>query len=473
MKNSLLKNFFSSGLQAISVQVLGIAFFFVISKYLPKEDFGIINWATAISVSLTTLLSFGLDQVVVRRIAASKSSDWAATAYLLHTIGGSVITLTVLLFIYVLFPEHTVSLKYLICFFGAQALIFIANPLKLFLNAKQNFTPYAIIAVFSNLIKIILAIFLIVSHKLSIPNVYFILIACAALEFLSLGVYLARKRELHLSFKKDAYIKLIKEAFPQYVSVIFDQGLARMDWILLGQITTFAITAEYSFAYRASEIARVPIIIIAPLILNMFARLLLSGNRLDKEKQYQVTQFYTIEIFSSVLLTLFLNVLWSPVIDYVFKGKYGTINANEFLVLSLCIPLMFVINLFWTLGFSAKKYRQISFITFLSAICNLVLNLILIPRFAGLGAAIAFLGSTALQLTCYYLLVKKYVMKFPVASFFLFFLFAAISFIVSTSFFSNVILQVLIAILLYVLISVLTRRINKGHLFTLRLFLKK
>jgi O-antigen/teichoic acid export membrane protein len=473
VKNSLLKNFFSSGLQAISVQVLGIVFFFIISKYLPKEDFGIINWATAISVSLTTLLSFGLDQVVVRRIAASKSSDWAATAYLLHTIAGSVITVTILIAISFFLHEHISSLKYLICFFAAQALIYIANPLKLFLNAKQNFTPYAVIAVFSNLIKIILAIFFITGGTLSIPGVYTILISCGILELISLSVYIARKKALHLSFKKDAYFKLIKEAFPQYISVIFDQGLARMDWILLGQFTTFAITAEYSFAYRASEIARVPITMVAPVILNLFARLLLSGNRLNKEKQYQVRQFYTIEIFGSVLLALLLNILWSPVVDYLFKGKYGTVNAGEFMVLSLCIPLMFVINLFWTLGFSAKKYRQISFITFLSALLNLILNLILIPRYAGLGAAFAFLSSTLLQLICYYLLIKKYVMTFSMINFLVFFLIAVMSFIVCTTFFTNIILRCLIAVLLYALISVVFRRINKGHLYTLRLFLKR
>jgi O-antigen/teichoic acid export membrane protein len=80
-KNKLVINFFSSGLQAIAIQVLGSLFFYFISVYLTKTDFGAISWINAVCLFITTLLGFGLEQVVVRRIAASNRSDWAAGAF--------------------------------------------------------------------------------------------------------------------------------------------------------------------------------------------------------------------------------------------------------------------------------------------------------------------------------------------------------------------------------------------------------
>jgi len=48
-------------LQAISVQVLGAFFFYFISVYLSKSDFGIISWTNAVSILITALLGFGLE----------------------------------------------------------------------------------------------------------------------------------------------------------------------------------------------------------------------------------------------------------------------------------------------------------------------------------------------------------------------------------------------------------------------------
>ena len=72
----------------MAIQVFGVLFFWVISFYLPKDEFGIISWANAVSMFLTTILSCGMEQVIVRRIAASSRSDWAAAAYFFHTIAG-------------------------------------------------------------------------------------------------------------------------------------------------------------------------------------------------------------------------------------------------------------------------------------------------------------------------------------------------------------------------------------------------
>ncbi|MEI8278325.1 MAG: oligosaccharide flippase family protein [Bacteroidota bacterium] len=473
MKNKTLINFFSSGIQAIAVQVLGVVFFYIISLYLSKNDFGLISWANAVSIFATTVLSFGLEQIVVRRVASSSSSDWAAAAYLWHALIGSTITLLLLFCMYNFMSEPSSAIKYLLWFFIAQSVIYIGVPLKQYLNAKEIFTPYAIIAFFSNVCKVGLVLMLVYIQRLTINNVAYILIICAGIEFVSLIIYIINKTDFHFLVKITAYKKLLKEAAPQYLSVLFDSSLSRMDWILLGVLSTKAITADYSFAYRAYEIARLPLLVIAPLIMPKFARLLSSRNGLDTDKQSQISSFFTIEMFLSIIITLVLNILWSPFIDHVTNGKYGFSNSIEFMILSLCIPLQFFMNLLWTLCFTSRMYKPISIITVVSAIGNIFMNLILIPLYKGEGAALAYFFTTLFQLIGYYILVRKHIMSFPIISFGILLVIGVIVYFVSSHIGQSVILQVLLAVVLFTLISVALKQITKNHISILQLYLKR
>jgi O-antigen/teichoic acid export membrane protein len=474
MGGKILSKFLSSGVQALAIQVLGIFFFYFISLYFSKDNFGLISWANAISMFLTTLLSFGLEQVVIRRIAVSKTSDWAAAAFMLHAFLGSIIMLLIIFLLHFLFKTQT-SLAYLPLFFTAQAIIFIASPLKQFLNAKEKFAPYGIIALLSNFAKIMAAIVLQRKGILSINSIIYVLIVSAVFEFAALLFYILNNRTFHFSFRSrlSAYRKLIKEASHQYIAVIFDSSLSRMDWILLGIMSTNAITADYSFAYRAFEIARLPIAIIAPVILPIFARMLTQNNKLDPGKKDTMKDIFAIEMFVAISLVILLNIIWVPVISSITHGKYGASNSIQFFVLSLCIPLHFFINFLWTLSFAGKKYRQVSTITIISAVSNVALNLMLIPMYGGKGAAIAFLLTCIIQATGYYKLVSKEIIIFPIRNLFILFLIGATVFYLSGIMCSIVLVRLIVALGLYVSASIVFRQINARQFASLRILFKK
>jgi O-antigen/teichoic acid export membrane protein len=474
VKNTIFNKFFSSGIQAIAVQVLGIFFFYFISLYLSKENFGLISWANASCVFLTTILSCGMEQVIVRRIAVSKTSDWSAAAYLFHSFIGSVILFLAIIALHS-FYKNSVSLSFLPLFFLAQSIIYIASPLKQFLNAKEKFTPYGIIALLSNSAKLLTVFFIVKKNALSIGNIALVLIIFAVFELLCLLIYILSKPSFNfkLRFKFNAYLKLLKEASPQYIAVIFDSGLSRMDWVLLGIISTNVVTADYSFAYRAFEISRLPIAIIAPVILPYFSRILIQNKKFDSEKKTFISKLFTIEMFFAVCLILGLNILWTPVISYITHGKYGASNAIQFLILSLCIPFQFFINLLWTLCFAGKRYRSVSIITITSACCNLMLNLVLIPFWGGNGAAIAFLITSIIQASGYYSVVAREFVTLPIKRATLFFLIAIIIYFLSCLLTNIIILRFFIAIVLYIVTNIFLRQIDKSYLVSFRLLLRK
>ncbi len=460
-------------MQAIAVQVLGSVFFYFISVYLSKESFGTISWMNAVSFFLLTILGFGLEQVVVRRIAASKTSDWAAAAFFIHTIVGFIITFLLLVVLSNIFKNQSAIYHYLPWFFAAQGLIYIGIPLKQFLNAKELFTPYGIISVVSNTGKIIAVCCLQQLEQLDTATVVVVLICSAVFELCCLLVYLVAKTNFSFKLHFKAYLKLIKESSAQYLSVIFDMSLSRMDWILLGIMTTNVVLADYSFAYRAYELARLPMLIIAPILLPRLSRLLASGKKLGNIQQFYINSFSTVEQFFAVLIPLMLNILWVPLISMITKGKYGDSNAVQFLILSLCIPLQFFINLLWTLSFGGKKYKQVTSITIICAATNIVLNLLLIHQFKGLGAAAAFFITTVLQGGLYYRLVNKQVMNIALKPIVIFMLSAIVIYVSATNIPVNFLLQLLIAVALYVGFAFASKQMTRQHLLNFKHFLSR
>lgn len=473
MKNKLFVKLFSSGLQAVAVQILGAVFFYLISLYLSKDTFGIISWMNAVAMFLTTLLGFGLDQVVVRRIAVSRQSDWAAAAFFAHSITGTLIAFFLLLLLQSL-SYHQSIYRLLPWFFAAQGLIYIGIPLKQFLNAKERFMPYGIIAVVSNTGKIATAWILFRNGQLDIHAVMLILIGWSAFELACLLIYLLIKTTFSVRFPVKAYIKLLKEAATPYLSVLFDMSLSRTDWILLGAITTNTILADYSFAYRAFELARLPMVIIAPIILPRLSRLMAANNnRPNADTQQSINTFGAVELFFVLLIPLILNILWEPVVSLITNGKYGHSDAKEFLILSLCIPMQLFVNLLWSACFGARKYRPVTSITITCAVANLSLNLAMIPIWGGIGAALAFLLTSLLQCGLYYRLVRKQIMAIQLRPLAWFIVTAVVAYIIAVHLPVNFMIRLVVVVVLYLLTNILSKQITKQQLYHFKSFLTR
>jgi O-antigen/teichoic acid export membrane protein len=467
LRNKAFIRFFSSGLQALALQVLGSIFFYVISVYLSKDSFGAISWMNALSIFITAVLGFGLEQVVIRRIAASQRSDWAAAAFLFHSLAAFGATLVVLWLLSLVLRSDIYQL--LPWFFIAQGLLFLGIPLKQFLNAKEKFTPYGVIAIISNSLRVCGAFYLVAVHELQIHSIIVVMICTAGGELMALLIYVITKTDFSFKFRFQAYKKLLKEATAQYVSVIFDMSLSRMDWLLLGFMASKSVLADYSFAYRAYELSRLPMLIIAPVILPRLSRLMVS--KPSGKLQEQVNSFNTAELLLAMLLPLVFNILWTPVVGMITGGKYGATNAMEFLILSLCIPLQFFINLLWSISFSVKKYKAVSSVTVACAITNIVLNLIFIPLLNGIGSAVAYLITNILQAVLYYRLVNKHVMHISLRPFVILLPAALSGWFITSSINIHFLLRLLLGIAFYLVVAVISKQLSRHTIQNSKQFL--
>ena len=408
-KQKLIKDISANAVQTIAVQVFGILIFYFTSKYLPKDQFGDLNWSMATCATAIAICSLGLDLIFVKKVASGENVLMFARIHLFHTVltGVFLIVLTGILTA-LIYPGFGRAHPVFLFVLASLSLSNIANSFKLGLNGLESYGKLARISVVANSVKLLLILAVFLAGNFSVLNVTLVFILTSLAELILSYYFL--KRELNHKIRPalvvTEYKYFILESLPQLGVVLFDSALARIDWILLGIIGTAAVTAEYSFAYKIFEISKLPMLIIAPVLLTRFSNIF-KDNEILASSSSSINLFFRIEMFVIMLIPVFLVVTWSPIIDFFTDGKYGAANETTFLILSGCVPMHAVINFLWTIGFVKGRLKPIMVITIIVSVINVVFNLLLIPYYAGEGAALAFLLSTITQLILYIIFIRK------------------------------------------------------------------
>lgn len=398
MRSKLVQNLSVNALQLVFNQLFGLVIFYLLSKGLDKGDFGRINLALAILLAAFNILSLGIDQLIIKRIAAGANIQNTLSLYIFHVLLTGISFYGLLWLGGLLFP-HTDTYN-LILFIGAgKLLIFFSAPFKQIANGMERFKLLAYMSVGSNLVRCTCLLVFTFLHWITIQTVVIIFVAGDLAELLVCILLFKQGIKARLSVKWDKvnYMKLLAEALPQTGVVMITSALARFDWIFIGFILSAVKLAEYSFAYKIFEVATLPLLAIAPLLIPLFTRLF-QQQKADPEA---LRFLIRIEIIIAAFAALVLNVCWGPVIDWLTAGKYGAVNVTTIFILSLCMPLLYVNNFLWTIHFTQGRLRMILTSFVITLVVNIAGDIILIPFYRNEGAAFAFLLSCLAQ-TIYY-----------------------------------------------------------------------
>ncbi|MES2372751.1 MAG: oligosaccharide flippase family protein [Bacteroidota bacterium] len=404
MNNKLIKDISASTFQVILNQLFGLLVFIITSRYLAKSVYGELNWSLAILTFITTLLSLRLEQVVVRKVASGDDPSKILSIFLGHTIFFGTLFYIILLagsfFIPSFFNHHSLLLILAV----SHLLSFFSMPFKQLATGKEKYDRLAIMSSTANLIRVVWLVCIILVSSLDIQALLMVYIVSSVAELVISIIIVRIDLRIHITTKgllKDYFI-LMRESLPQIGVVFLNACIARIDWILLGLFSTQVITAEYSFAYKVFELSPVPMLIIGPILLTRF-----SGYFRDhsveslKEHRVELSFFIRAEMILATFLPLIINIIWTPLIDMLTQNKYGAVNQTTFLLLSLCIPFQYLINLFWTIHFSQNHLGLILRITGITCIVMVAGDLLLIPLINAKGAAIVYLISTVIEYFLY------------------------------------------------------------------------
>lgn len=400
MGGRLLKSLSANSSQLIVNQALGFGIFYLLSVHLDKNGFGGINFVLAILLAAFNILSCGIDQLVVKKIASGGSIPAVVSMFSAHVLISGLLFYAGLLAAYFLLPRQA-GVCYLLLLVGmGKLLVYFSLPFKQAMNGAERFTVLGVMSVVSNLVRFVCLVTLSLIGHLDLFSAVIVFICGDAAELIvCVFLYIFNtKIPLTVQWDRRAYLALLKEAVPQSGVVIITSALARLDWIFIGLMVSAAKLADYSFAYKIFEVSSLPLLVVAPILIPRFARMFSNGNVQSIELFFLIR----IEMVVAGFTGLLLAVCWTPLADVLAAGKYGSVNQHTIDILSLCLPFLYFNNFFWTIYFVQGRLKMI-FVSFLLTFgVNLAGNIVLIPLMHNEGAALAFLLACISQAVYYF-----------------------------------------------------------------------
>ena len=399
MKKKLTYNFTVNLIQVAVNQFFALLIFFIISSYLSKDSFGSINLALAILMAMFNILGFGIDQLIIKKIAAGENPQLNLSLYCFHTLFWGCIFYGALVIGCCLQPALFYNYPVLLLLGLGKLAVYFSTPFKQAANGMERFGLLACMSVVSGVLRGCILLLYAFLHRVTPQVVIAVFIAGDIAELLVTVLAFSFKTKLLPRFQIlfADYRRLLKEAMPQAGVVLITSALSRFDWIFIGLTLSASRLAEYSFAYKLYEISTLPLLALAPLLIPRFTKMFSDGEFDTRAAQCLVR----IEMIGAALIVLILNICWQPVIDLLTAGKYGRVNQYTIFILSLSAPLIYLNNFYWTMYFAQGRLKMI-FRSFVLSLCvNVALDLALIPFFKNEGAAISVLFSLAAQYVFY------------------------------------------------------------------------
>ncbi|MBI2327131.1 flippase [Candidatus Curtissbacteria bacterium] len=184
-------------------------------------------------------------------------------------------------------------------------------------------------------------------------------------------------------FKMNYTKTLFSKAWPVGVALIVNLIYFRIDVFILAYTRSSVEVGNYGLAYQFFEATlAIPIFFanaLYPLLNNLF-------NQNLEEFQRQTRSWLKLLTLFSVFPTIGLFII-AYLIPVIFQGRFtGSVSALQ--ILSIGLPLFFISALFWHILIIYDRQKYLIYIYATGAIFNLVTNLIFIPVYGYLAAAI-------------------------------------------------------------------------------------
>jgi polysaccharide transporter, PST family len=363
----------------------------MVVRYLGPTGFGTFSYAMAIYGLFNILSNLGLDYLVVSDIALSKDirteEQVLGTSFLLK-VGASLVTTIAATGYAWLTHSHEATVIAIVAMLSVASIAQGFDVIDYFFQAKTlsrlTVLPQLIVFLFSIMARAV-AVWL----KCSLLT--FGIIASLEIVATELGfafIYFHRHRNLtSWSFSKARAISLIQKSWPLTIASLLITVYMRSDQVLLGTFCSKAVVGQYSAAVKLSEIwYSIPTIICA----SVMPRLLKRKESLPGVYYSRLQNLYNLMAGTSLVVALVISFLGRYLVVLFFGSSY--IPAANILAVHIWTgPFVFVgcvsgVQLIHENMTKVSLHRSIA-----GAVANVVLNLMLIPRFGGIGSAYATL----------------------------------------------------------------------------------
>jgi O-antigen/teichoic acid export membrane protein len=408
------------------LKVLTMILVIFIARYLGDVEYGKFTFAISFTGLFFLLIDLGTRILVVRDIASNKknASKIISNIIILKSISSLLVFFIIIIASNLLNYSKETFTSIIIASLG---LLFSSFSIT-FSSIFQAYERLEL-SITTKLIRILLRFAFTIPLLIKGTNFLTILIIYSSVQFIDfiISLFICFKKLVNFKFDFDInFIKsLLKRSFPFFLSGIFVTVYFRIDITLMSKlapetligiyynVSRNAIIGWYSSAYTLfdalTSIASAVSIAILPVCIIYFKK---SKVKLIKIYSDSV-KYVTILAFP---IAIGITLLADKIIFLLFKETY----FHAILALRILIWTIIPLSINYMMGavmIAIHKEKESLIVLFLNAIINILLNLILIPKFSLYGAAMTTFLTEIFYFSGYYYIISKSFYKLNIIKF--------------------------------------------------------
>ena len=367
-----------------------------VARYLGPEQYGLMNYVVSFVALFQVFASFGLDNIEIReeskckgtgekgRVPGVEANTILGTAFGLRLIFAGITMLLVILTAW-LFEADTFT-KWMITLYSLSMIMNTFGVIRNYFTSIV-WNEYIVKTEISR--TIIGALIKVVLLLLHAPLAWFIAATLFDTILIAGGYLLSYRKQIasprHWTFDLPTAKYLIKESFPLLLSGAAVVVYQKIDRLMLGNMLDKTAVGYFSVASSFVEVCIfIPSVIsstITPILVQLY-----QSNKTDYLQRAQ--QFMNVTIWICLIMAFFVCLVAKPLVKYTFGLQY--ILAVP--VLQVLVFKVVGLALMYTSGqmiiISGKQDLGV-IRNIVACVASVLLNLLLIPIYGVLGAAIA------------------------------------------------------------------------------------
>jgi O-antigen/teichoic acid export membrane protein len=357
------------------------------ARHLGPADYGLLSYVMAIVALFSAISSMGLNSVVVRDLisAPDSANSTLGTAFALQTVGGVVALALAAGAVITLRPDDDVA-KLMVVILGMSLVFGSVNVVRLWFESKvlSKYVVWAENGVF--LVVVVMKVSLLLTDS---PLMYFVWVIFVENMLASIALLLlyssrcGRLRAWTLNVERAAC--MIKEGAPLLLSGIAVMIYMRTDQVMLEYFFGEEAVGIYTAAIRISEAWY---FIPAAIVGSVFPSIIASRSSDRDMYLRRLQKLYDVMVVLGVCVALPMTILG----NWLMVTLYGAAYSQSGAVLAIHAWA----GVFAFLGVASGRWYVLEGLqymalkrTLIGAFVNVLMNLVLIPAYGVVGAAIA------------------------------------------------------------------------------------
>ena len=358
-------------------------------RYLGPSNYGLINYAASFASLFTAFCTLGLDEVMVNELITmpKKQGRLIGTAIVLRICSSIFSVLTICLIVFALNPGETITI-WVTAIYSCGLVMQSLEVVKYFYQQRLMSKVTSLLTVLVRTVVAVYKIFLLASGK----NVLWF----AASNVVDHGVfgillvlcyYHQKVPHQELRCERSLAKDLLTKSHHFILSGLMVALYGQMDKIMLKHMMDETQVGYYSVATTVNNYW--PFILTAiidsarPVIIAVYG----SDQALFKKR---LTQLYSAIIGISVVAAVGISMFAEPIVRILYGDGYmSSVAALRIVTWSTAFSYLGVARNIWTVPNGQQHFEK--YLAAIGAVCNAILNYLMIPVWGICGAAIATL----------------------------------------------------------------------------------